>query len=172
MYGTLGTAERVEAYFAAELTAAAWSDPDDGVSGVIGIRTTAELWARSWRKGDFVLRLGVRDPDDFRTPAEADGFATTYTVDIILAAAPPRIRVRNETDIEIAVRTLNDGVDVTIATIGPGMHRDLTQSWFDDCTKHDLIATAYERYVPSNEQVEVARHPPGLCFGDTWTITR
>jgi hypothetical protein len=79
----------IERYFVDELARRGWAPATDSKARTIGIRLTSELSARAWRKDDLVIRLGLMDPSDPRSPALPPGAGPSiYRFDLI--AQPPR----------------------------------------------------------------------------------
>jgi hypothetical protein len=93
LLGSNDRAALVEDFYDGELAARGWGPPTDNEASVRGIRTTAELMARSWREGDLVFRLGTVDKSHPAAEGPADGFATVFRIDLILAPAKASGRV-------------------------------------------------------------------------------
>jgi hypothetical protein len=83
LLGSDGGASAIEDFYAAELLTLGWQPPIDKEAGVRGIRTTAELFARSWRKGDLVFRLGILDKSHPAAEGPSEGFETVFRIDLI-----------------------------------------------------------------------------------------
>jgi hypothetical protein len=88
LLGSADTAALVEDFYAGQLATLGWRPPDDNEARTRGIRTTAELMARAWRKGDLVFRLGIIDQSHPAAEGPAEGFETVFRIDVI--AKPPK----------------------------------------------------------------------------------
>lgn len=89
LVGANASAKAISDFYDTALRELGWDTPTDNVAGAFGIRTTAELDAFSWRKGDLVFRLGIRDKEDpLGPPGElAARYETIYRIDLI--ESPP-----------------------------------------------------------------------------------
>jgi hypothetical protein len=76
-------------FYATELAKLGWKEPADNEARARGIRTTAELSARSWRKGDLVFRLGILDVSHPAAEGPSEGFETVLRIDVIAQPAEP-----------------------------------------------------------------------------------
>ena len=76
-------------YYAAELAKLGWQEPSDNHARARGVRTTAELSARSWRKGDLVFRLGILDMSHPAAEGPSEGYESVFRIDIIAQPAEP-----------------------------------------------------------------------------------
>jgi hypothetical protein len=75
--------DEVEAFYEAELESRGWQRPTDLEAIGLRIRTTTELSARSWRKGDLVFRLGILDMTDPFAEGPSDRYATVYRISLV-----------------------------------------------------------------------------------------
>jgi hypothetical protein len=66
--------EEIERFYAEELGARGWTEGGPGS----GIRSTGELRARAWRKGDVVFRLAFPDPEQRADPEPFSRYQTIY----------------------------------------------------------------------------------------------
>jgi hypothetical protein len=73
----------VDAFYEAELGSRGWQPPTDLEAIGLRIRTTTELSARSWRKGDLVFRLGILDMTDPFAEGPSEGYATVYRISLV-----------------------------------------------------------------------------------------
>lgn len=74
IYGSNAAIEDIRAYYEAQLAERGWRQ-------VPGSRSTTELDAWSWIRGDLGFRLGIKDPDDWHERlAGSDRFGTLYEV--------------------------------------------------------------------------------------------
>jgi hypothetical protein len=87
LLGSNSEAAPVESFYATELARLGWLPPDDNETSARGIRTTAELMARSWRRGELVFRLGVLDRAHPAAEGPSEGYETVYRIDLISAPA-------------------------------------------------------------------------------------
>jgi len=83
LLGAKGDQTSVEQFYEGELAARGWAEPTDLPGIGLRARTSAELFARSWRKGDIVFRLGILDPADPAAEGPTVGFQTVYRIDIV-----------------------------------------------------------------------------------------
>jgi hypothetical protein len=89
LLGSADDAALVEDFYASQLTTSGWRLPDDNEARSRGIRTTAELMARAWRKGDLVFRLGILDKSHPAAEGPSEGFETVFRIDLIAKPAKP-----------------------------------------------------------------------------------
>jgi hypothetical protein len=73
----------VEAFYETELGARGWQPPTDLEAIGLRIRTTTEVSARSWRKGDLVFRLGILVMTDPFAEGPSEGYATVYRISLV-----------------------------------------------------------------------------------------
>jgi hypothetical protein len=73
----------VDAFYERELVARGWQPATDLEAIGLRIRTTTELSARSWRKGDLVFRLGILDMTDPFAEGPSEGYATVYRISLV-----------------------------------------------------------------------------------------
>jgi hypothetical protein len=80
----------VDAFYETELGSRGWHTPTDLEAIGLRIRTTTELSARSWRKGDLVFRLGILDMTDPFAEGPSEGSATVYRISLVDRPPKPR----------------------------------------------------------------------------------
>jgi hypothetical protein len=80
----------VDAFYETELGSRGWHTPTDLEAIGLRIRTTTELSARSWRKGDLVFRLGILDMTDPFAEGPSEGYATVYRISLVDRPPKPK----------------------------------------------------------------------------------
>lgn len=90
LIGSRDSAADVEAFYETELDSRGWQPPTDLEAIGLRIRTTTELSARSWRKGDLVFRLGIIDMTDPFAEGPSEGYATVYRISLVDRPPKPR----------------------------------------------------------------------------------
>lgn len=78
-FGVNATAEEIEDFYAEELSSRGWVDG----GGSSGIRTTTELSAHAWHKGDVVFRLAFPDPKEHLDQELFEQHQTVYDARLI-----------------------------------------------------------------------------------------
>jgi hypothetical protein len=89
LVGSQDSPAAIEAFYEAELKARGWQPAADLEAVGLRIRTTTEVSARSWRKGDFVFRLGVLDITDPIAEGPSEGYASVYRINLVHWPAKP-----------------------------------------------------------------------------------
>lgn len=83
LVGSERPSDEIESFYATELAARGWQLPTDNQAMALSIRTSSELSARSWRKGDLVFRLGILNMSDPYADGPSEGFATLYRISLV-----------------------------------------------------------------------------------------
>lgn len=89
LVGSQDAAGEIESYYETELASRGWLPPADNQAIGLSIRTSSELSARSWRKGDLVFRLAIVDTSDPYADSPTDGFLTVYRISLVDRPAKP-----------------------------------------------------------------------------------
>jgi len=80
----------IEDFYGRELISRGWQEPTDLPAIGLRVRTSTELLARSWRKGDVVFRLGVLNPADPAAEGPSEGFASVFRIDLVDRPIDPK----------------------------------------------------------------------------------
>lgn len=83
--------ETILAYYETELSKLGWEIPvdSDHGAGARAIPTTAELSANSWRRGNYVLRLGILDPSHPAAEGPSGGFESVFRTSLYFMPPKP-----------------------------------------------------------------------------------
>jgi hypothetical protein len=89
LVGSQDAAAEIESFYEIELASRGWQPPTDNQAAALGIRTSSELSAQTWRKGDLVFRLGIVNMSDPYAEGPSAGYVTVYRISLVDRPAKP-----------------------------------------------------------------------------------
>lgn len=89
LVGSQDAVAEIESFYEMELSSRGWQPPTDSQAAALGIRTSSELSARTWRKGDLVFRLGIVNISDPYAEGPSEGYANVYRISLVDRPAKP-----------------------------------------------------------------------------------